>query len=93
MAEIKLQLLLKRPIEAAEFDQIERLLADIGISISGRGRMTVSARISANRFESVFSTKPGEASSNLIGKTLPVPNQLERYIASISEAPKHERMD
>lgn len=67
--------------------EAKRATEQIGMTVSGEGTATLSARISNSEFEKLFPNQSG-------GKVeLDVPDKLKAYVASISEAPEHFSFD
>ncbi|ACC72850.1 hypothetical protein PPMP20_34115 [Paraburkholderia phymatum] len=84
----RLQLLLRDTCSNdAAREAARRAAGQLGMQISGEGRATLSARMSDAAFRRLF-----PHSSSMSG-TLAVPDSLEPYVASISEAPQHLSFD
>ena len=96
MATVKLQVLLKRRMQATELRKVEQGLAEIGATVTARGAITLSATMPVERFETVFerpfSGRSGFAADVTSAEDLPVPKQLAGWVESISETPPHERI-
>ncbi|NKK49336.1 hypothetical protein E0H35_30555 [Rhizobium leguminosarum bv. viciae] len=60
-----------------------RAVRDVGMTVTGEGSATLSARMPEAEFEELFSEFSGG------GETLGVPDKLKPFVSSISVAPKH----
>lgn len=60
-----------------------RAAHEIGMTVSGEGSASLSARMPEAEFEELFSEFSGG------GETLAVPDKLKPFVSSISVAPKH----
>ena len=96
MDAIKLQVLLKRPVTHSEMTEIRQHLSELGMDITGQGTITLSAVIPEQRFEEAFSKRfkgtSGFLDSPEATTTLRIPENLQDYIESITETPRHIRM-
>ena len=83
---IKLQLLLRHPSRDIALDPAVRAaLEQAGFAITASGRATVSAELSAERFEQLFGRPPP-------GANLAVPEALRDAINLITLTPRHSAM-
>jgi hypothetical protein len=96
METVKLQILLAHPLGGDQLRVVEERLADLGMSITGRGAITLSASMPADRFSATFGRafkgRSGFAARGSFGETLSVPASLRDYVETISETPRHEPM-
>ncbi len=102
---IRLSLLLKpeaRGVEAAA--EARRLAAELGLEVSGGGRATLSARVSAETFERLFGATPrrlpgtpasegdfGRAGGFAADEPLPMPAALADHLEGIAIEPPATR--
>src|SRR6266508_1811235 len=97
MSDVRLQFLLKRHLDTEEMMKIEELVARLGARVTGRGQLTLSARMPRQQFEKVFGTASASREALAANRgdelTLPVPAELTDYVESVSQAPLHLRMD
>jgi hypothetical protein len=95
MAAVKLQVLLRRRLQPNELREVERGLAAIGATVTGRGAITLSATMPVERFEEIFgrpfSGRFGFTADVRSAEDLPVPKRLAGWVDSISETPPHQR--
>ena len=98
---IKLQILLRGEWRtAAGIEEVRKLLASLGLKPTASGLATISAEAEPAHFESLFRVKASELAPPTPGGSfgisgapasadLAVPQQLAKYVASISAAPTH----
>ncbi len=82
----RLQLMLAGPCLADDADareELKRAVRELGMTVSGEGAASLSARIPDTDFQKLFSTASSTADS------LPVPDKLKPHVSSICEAPRH----
>jgi hypothetical protein len=96
METVKLQILLTPRLGDDQLRVVEERLADLGVTITGRGAVTLSASMPADRFQATFGRafkgRSGFALTGSFGETLAVPASLRDYVETISETPRHEPM-
>jgi len=69
------------------------ILNNMGISVSGKGVASITARINQDSLMSVFSMKESDVnvsnpkSSSLSNTVVPIPNELQPFVESISFEP------
>jgi hypothetical protein len=91
---IKLQLLLRGPYRDPHgVERVCRAAAAAGLTVTGAGRVTVSAEVSPEAFATLFgppaAAKDAAPSPSM---ELPVPRELSEFVESITVAPRHVRM-
>ncbi|HLG48895.1 MAG TPA: hypothetical protein VKY24_21810 [Reyranella sp.] len=93
---VKLQILLSHPLGGDEMRLVEARLTELGMTITGRGAVTLSASMPADLFSTTFGRefrgRSGFAARGSLGETLSVPASLRDYVDAISETPRHEPM-
>jgi len=101
---MKLQLLLRREYRNEKTASVvEKLLVELGMRPTAAGSATLSAEIEGENFERLFGRKPEESDSPRgaealgfrdlsAGADLPVPDPLNKYVATITVAPAYIRM-
>ena len=90
MSEVRLQLLLK-PLSRNErgIKDASNAGAQVGLSITGSGAASLSARCSRETFVRVFGFEPAQGPTD---SDVPVPDALIDYISNITIAPEHIQM-
>ena len=104
METVKLQILLTPRLSGDQLRAVEERLAELGVTVTGRGAVTLSASMPADRYQATFGkafkgrsgfaltgSSPG-SSTGSFGETLAVPASLRDYVETISETPRHEPM-
>ena len=100
METVKLQILLTPRLSGDQMHTVEARLAELGVTITGRGAVTLSGSMPADRYQATFGRafkgRSGFAltgsSTGSFGETLAVPASLRDYVETISETPRHEPM-
>lgn len=99
--EIRLQVLLRPAYRnATAVRRVQRLLAAQGLTVTGTGTVSLSARASRTTLEQLFKVSlptsaetEGAAPPSADDRSLPLPDALSKYVESVTIAPKHEWMD
>jgi hypothetical protein len=82
----RLQLMLAGPCltdNADAREELKRAIRELGMTVSGEGAASLSARITDADFQKLFPAVSCTADS------LPVPDRLKPHVSSICEAPRH----
>ena len=93
---MKLQVLLHPQLRnPSGVENAKQILQSLGIHPTAAGAASISAEVDNEAFRSVFGIPPPEDSSAGVvsNETLPVPESLKDYVASISIAPRHIYMN
>ncbi|RVM04189.1 hypothetical protein [Sinorhizobium meliloti] len=84
----RLQILLHEHCRSRESRAAAKVVVhELGMTISGEGKASLSVRMSEADFKELFSELSGG------GDTLAVPDKLKPFVSSISEAPEHLSFD